>query len=465
QINLVPLKSNEIRNLAIDSIWFISPVQLINQPSSLCVRVHNYGEEDIENATLSLKVSGIVKGIADMQIPAGGIVVDTLNFTVNDGAWQSGELSVLDYPVTFDDIFYFTYQPVAQLPVLCLNGDRPNTYLQSLFASSQVFAYTDLPAAQINVNTLDQYNLIILNEVTTLSSGIADMLSSLLAKGISIVVIPSFNMDVPSINQFLIANNAGTYNTTFSDSRRIVTTLNTAHVLLNEVYEKIPQNITLPIAEKSFTIYSSGRQLNENILLFGDETPFLASYSSGGGNIYLFASPLQKTITDFPVQGGLFVPLFFRIALLSERNAPLYTTIGKEQWIPVDVNSESADAAFTVSGANGEFIPGIRRSGNKVEMNVSPYSSSAGIYTIQNAANGQKLALNYDRSESDLQFYSEKELQEMYSDPHIRILSNASENIAGAVLQLNEGKALWKICIILALAFLAIEVLLIRFLP
>lgn len=464
QINLVPLVSNEVRNLAIDSVWFISPVQLINQPSALCVRVHNYGEEDIENATLNLKVNGNVKGIADMQIPAGAMVTDTLNFTVNEGTWQQGELSVLDYPVTFDDVFYFTYQPVAQLPVLCLYGDSQNKYLQSLFSGNQVFAYTEMPIAQINVNELDKYSLIILNEATSLSSGVADMLSSLISKGISVVVIPSLNMDITTINNFLLANNAGTFSS-LVDNRRNVTTVNTAHTLFDEVFEKIPQNIALPFTEKSFAIHSTGRQLTENVLVFGDETPFLAGYKSGSGAVYVFAAPLQNAVTDFPVQGGLFVPLFFRIAVLSESNTPIYTTIGREQWIMVDIDNIPADATLTVSGTNGEFIPALRRSGNKVEINVSPYSNNAGIYTIQNTPNGQMLALNYDRSESDLQFYSEKELKEMYSDQNIRIISNAAQNIAGTVIQLNEGKTLWKICIILALAFLAIEVLLIRFLP
>lgn len=48
-------------------------------------------------------------------------------------------------------------------------------------------------------------------------------------------------------------------------------------------------------------------------MLFSDAIPFLASNNYGSGKVYLFSSPLQNTVTDFPVQGGIFVPVFFAL--------------------------------------------------------------------------------------------------------------------------------------------------------
>ncbi|MBK8488597.1 MAG: BatA domain-containing protein [Chitinophagales bacterium] len=464
QINLVPISSKNIRNLSIDSAWFISPVQLINQPSSLCVRVHNYGTEDITNATLNLKIQDQVKGLSTLQISAGAFIIDTLNFTVNESNWQRGELFIQDYPVTFDDIFYFTYKPVAQIPVLTINGNNANAYLTSLFSGTDVFAYTQQQANQLNVSELDGFNLVVLNEVKSISSGLSEMLVKAVNNGTSVVVIPALDMDENSINTFLSACNAGSFGELIN-TKRTVSKINSEHAIFSEVFEKIPQNITLPFANKSFIINTSGRSMSDGVMLFSDAIPFLASNNYGSGKVYLFSSPLQNTVTDFPVQGGIFVPVFFRIAVLSQPESPLFVTIGKDIWIKVHDVIAIGDKPLTVSGAAGEFIPGLRRSGNKVEINVGTNNKASGIFVINESTDKQEIALNYDRRESNLTFYSAKDLEELFNAPNVRIISNTSQNLATAVSQFNEGKALWKICIILALAFLALEVLLIRFLP
>lgn len=137
-----------------------------------------------------------------MQISAGAFIIDTLNFTVNESNWQRGELFIQDYPVTFDDIFYFTYKPVAQIPVLTINGNNANAYLTSLFSGTDVFAYTQQQANQLNVSELDGFNLVVLNEVKSISSGLSEMLVKAVNNGTSVVVIPALDMDENSINTF-----------------------------------------------------------------------------------------------------------------------------------------------------------------------------------------------------------------------------------------------------------------------
>jgi len=463
-LTLVPVTGKNIRNISIDSAWFISPVQLVNQPSALCVRVHNYGSDDIDNATLNLKLQGQVKGLSAFNIAAGAAIIDTLHFTVNESSWQSGELFIQDYPVTFDDIFYFTYKPVAKIPVLTINGDAENTYLNSLFSGSEVFAYTQQQVNQLNVSELEGFNLVILNEVKSISSGLSEVLVRAIHNGTSVVVIPSPAMDVLTVNQFLTACNSATFGEKIL-SKRTVASINGEHPVFSEVFEKIPHNISLPYVNQGYIIYTPGRSRSDAVMTFGDGVPFLAGSSYGSGKVYLLASSLQNTITDFPVQGGLFVPVFFRIAVLSQPESPLFVTIGKDSWVRVHAIDEKDEKPVTVSGAGVEFIPAFRRSGNKAEINLGINNKSAGIFKINASADHQQIAVNYDRRESELTFYGSGELESLFGAPNVRIIQNTSQNLAAAVLQINEGKPLWKICIILALAFLALEVLLLRFLP
>jgi hypothetical protein len=76
------------------------------------------------------------------------------------------------------------------------------------------------------------------------------------------------------------------------------------------------------------------------------------------------------------------------------------------------------------------------------------------------------VAFNYDRKESDLRVLSKDELEKITSLPgvtNMNVIDAEGKDLSHTISQLNEGKRLWKYCIIASLLFLAIEVLLIRY--
>ena len=72
---------------------------------------------------VSLKLNEQIKSIADITVGAYSKITDTMSFTLTEPGWYNGELSVKDYPVTFDDVLYFTFKPVSQIPVITINGN------------------------------------------------------------------------------------------------------------------------------------------------------------------------------------------------------------------------------------------------------------------------------------------------------------------------------------------------------
>ncbi|MBC8046374.1 MAG: BatA domain-containing protein [Fimbriimonadaceae bacterium] len=460
---LVPLQGNEERNISIDSVWFTDPVQMLNQQSQLCFTVKNFGSENIENASVQLKINDQTKGIADISVAAKSSVTDTLQFTMNITGTQNCELSITDYPITFDDVFYFTYQPVQKIPVLVINGNSENSFINSIYNNS-LFFYQKYAATQIDFNSLNQFNLIILNEVSSFSSGLADALNKKIEEGATILIIPALDQDITSINSFLTNNKTAIFGNLISQ-RRNVTTINVNAEIFTDVFQNLPKNLSLPYADKSFSIDANSRSMEEIILQCADTKPLLSKYKSGNGNIYLTAVPLDRTVTDLPVQGGIFVPFMYRLAIMSMKNAPLYVIIGKEQWIKIPSLNLATDQTVTVKNKAIEFIPSMRKSGSNTEIDVSNYAKDAGIYSITGNSISQSLAMNYDRTESDLSFYSVDELKEKYTADNISILDKPEQNLSGVVAQMQQGKPLWKYCLIFALLFLAIEILIIRFMP
>ena len=76
------------------------------------------------------------------------------------------------------------------------------------------------------------------------------------------------------------------------------------------------------------------------------------------------------------------------------------------------------------------------------------------------------LSFNYNRRESDLNCLTSEELEEITAKPgmeNFSILDTGNKNITTTLNEMNEGKKLWKLCIIFALVFLGLEVVLLRF--
>ena len=468
-INLVHLQGKDQRNLAIDSVWFAGPVQILNQPIQLCYTISNYGEDEITNAPVTLKLNEQIKSIADITIPPLSKITDTMTFTLNDAGWYNGELGVKDYPVTFDDVLYFTFQPVSQIPVITINGKTENTFIQSLIGKNSLFALTNNNVAQIDFSSLDKFDLIILNEVKSISGGLADALNQQLERGCNIIIFPPADMDVATVNNFLQMNSAGTYGN-YVKAKRNVTTINTKNPVFTDVFEKVPKNLSLPFATESFQINAFSQTIEEMVMEFGDHRPMVAGYPAKQGVIYLSAVPLVREITDLQVQASLFAPMMYKIAVSTQKKMSLYATIGETKWIDLPGINLTGDATLKVKSNNNEFIPEIRKAGNLTAVNLSDYTNVSGIYTLllPGAPEGntnQTLALNYNRSESDLSFETAASLKERYNAANINVIDDINRDFAGVVTQMNEGTPLWKFCIIFVLIFLAAEILLIRFLP
>jgi hypothetical protein len=76
------------------------------------------------------------------------------------------------------------------------------------------------------------------------------------------------------------------------------------------------------------------------------------------------------------------------------------------------------------------------------------------------------LAFNYDRNESEMKFLGPAELTDIirrYDLKKFQLLPDKGKPLSEAIKDMNQGTLLWKLFIILALVFLAFEIILLRF--
>jgi hypothetical protein len=157
--------------------------------------------------------------------------------------------------------------------------------------------------------------------------------------------------------------------------------------------------------------------------------------------------------------------MLYKMALSGGATGKPSYVLGKDDVIEVENTLASADAIYKMKGAENEFIPRQKAVGSKVLITPGEQAEQAGIYNVytDNEKEGELVALDYDRMESQLDYYSASELKKMYPQQNIRVLEVAEADLSGVVKELEQGIVLWKLCIILALLFLGAEVLLLRF--
>ncbi len=473
KVNLMPVMAEGRANLYIDSCWFSSPVRVLNQPEHLFVRIKNNSNKDLENIPVKLFVNSQQKTPSSFNIKANASLDTALLFTVKETGIQSARVELNDYPVTFDDKFYFSYSVLKQIPVLSINAsnqtkvDNVNPYLRSLFGKDSLVVLSNTDENRIDYSTLTNYRLIILNELKSVSSGLAQELNKYVMSGGNLILFPAEQLDFDSYKEFLIGFNSN-YFEQLDTANTKVEQINYAADIYRDVFEKKTDNIDLPMVFSHYTISKNSRSTEEVLLKLQNGISFLGRYAVGKGQLYLFSVPLNTAWSNF-TKHAVFVPTIYQAVLYSQPRHQLFYTIGNDEVIETPNSTSQGEGVFKLISADKkiEVIPEHRVGDGKTKIYMHDQLNEPGNYflTIDNE-NLMGIALNYNRQESDLSVYSSEELKHIIESAFLNnftVLDASVGNIASKLSELSEGKKLWKLCIIFALLFIAFEIALLRF--
>jgi len=465
-ISLLPLISVQERNIAIDSCWFDSPVQMKNQTNPLVVKIKNYSQEDAENVRLALKLDGQIKPVGTMNVPAGKTVTDTVNVTILRNGWHKAELTITDYPVQFDDSYYFTFNVADKVNALVINGAATNKFLSAAFRGIESFNIVNKTTQNLDYSSFSSYDLIITNNLGSLSSGLNFELNKYIKNGGNVLMFPSGSANKDSYNAFLDgvpANQLGVN----EKSERKVASINTEEFVFKDVFENKSALFKLPVSQENFVISRFSSRGEESLMVYRDGSTYLAKYRAGQGHLYLCAAPLNPEVNDLVKNGEIFVPMLYKMAISSARNNKIAYTIGKDEVLERPNKAIGNEMIYKIKGEKEEFIPEQKVVGSQVILGMNNQIKDAGFYDLY-LEKGKPLGVfgyNFDRRESELQYVSTEDLAKLtQNNPAFSIVdSSKNANFAELIKERSSGIVLWRWCIIFALIFLAIEALLLRF--
>ena len=465
EVNLLPLQSVNQKNISVDSVWFDGPIPFFNQNNKLVVRVRNNSGEDSEQVKLSFKKDGQDKPIGIVDIPANSVITDTVSVNVDKAGWHEGIVSVTDYPIQFDDEYYIAFPVPDTIKALFINESGSNRFMDALFDGVPYFSLANQNVNQLQYQQFVNFDLIILNDLKNISSGLNNELSQYLKSGGKVLIFPGKTSDIPSYNNFMAINGAGTIIGT-NKSVKEVASINTEEFIFSDVYINTSKNLKLPKTTLSFDINNSASGLQEKLLVYRDGTSYLSKYKVGDGQLFVCAAPLDKESNDLVYNAEVFVPLIYKMAITTTKHKNLYYTISNNLAIETDNLRQSGDYVYKIKNEKLEFIPGQIPSGNKITLEVDDQVKSAGFYDLMlNDQVTGKLAFNYNRRESDMSLYDGSALAPLVShNTKLKIMNEALQaNISTSIAEKDRGVVLWKWFLIAALVFLAIEALLLRY--
>ncbi|MDF1695581.1 MAG: BatA domain-containing protein [Saprospiraceae bacterium] len=462
EVNLLPLQAVQEKNISLDSVWLESPVPMINQSNKLLVKITNHSDEEVEGVRLSMLKDGQEKPEGIFNIPARTSVNDTINLSLLKAGWHKAELKISDFPVQFDDRYFIALNVPENIEVLAINNTIDNRYLTALFKGLNLYSLTNQNQNRVDYSKIKEYDLIILNDLTEISSGLASELDNYIVNGGNVLLFPSSTASIQSYNNFfnsIAANNL----TTLESEKKTVSYLNQDEFVFKDVYEYVGRNITLPTSSKNYGLTNYQNRAQESLLRYRDGSNYLVKYVRGDGHLYVCTSPLDNEINDLALNAEIFVPMLYKMAIAATESQKIGYTIGTDEVIEAENKISNGDLVYTIKGVE-EFIPGQTNLGNKILLDVNNQIDTDGFYSLGlDNESVSDLAFNYDRTESNMEVTSSSSLEDLAQNNNINLLdASLNADFSTYINEKDKGITLWKWCLIFALIFLAIETLLLR---
>jgi hypothetical protein len=464
-VYLVPVVAKKGENLAIDSLWFENPLLRRGQSANLNIRTRNWGSADLEKIPLKLWINNTQRSVAAIDISASGSATTTLSFRSDSAGIFKGRAEISDYPITFDDNYYFAFKVSESIPTLVINFSEPNAYLNGVFSLDSVITLSNASIRQLDYSTLNNYRLIVLNDLSSLTTGAISEFGRFVENGGSLLVFPALNALPETLNTLTNALNINGYGETDS-ARTNVRSINTRHSVFSEVFDQgslSNDNVDLPVINKRF-ILSDGIG-TESLITLENGHSLLTISNSGLGKVYLSAVALSEKAGNWP-RHAIFVPAMLNIAFQSEEMLPLMHYTGNTEAVNIGSIRPKNSEVFTITGESGgaEFIPQLKIVNGKSLLFINNQVNKAGFYDVMDdKTKVATLAFNYPPAESDLTIATPDKLENIIgSRSQFQIMNPGKKGIAQTIADQSLGKHLWKWFILLALIFLAIEQLLLR---
>jgi hypothetical protein len=458
----IQIKPQEISNLLIDSVWFASPIHKKGEPNDFFVRVKNLSNNDAVNAELTLQNAN-QKRTLFLDIPAQKNAVATFQITNGNTGLIEGKVSINDKQLFWDDDFYFSYNVSASAGVLILNGDDANPAVNRVYSIESFYKVKSISDMNFTREELKGTDLIVLNGLNEISSGLVSELIDYNKQGGSLFIFPGSKINASDYGSLL--NDLGIPTISgFSREGTKIDRVEYQDPFFKGVFEKENSKLNLPSVSKCYSLPNIRQSTIFPLISLRNGSPLLLRSTE---SVYLFASALHPDFGNF-TENALFPTILLRAGEFSNRNLLLYAIIGKENKLTLYEEIPN-EIPLKLMNNNFEFIPQITKNGFAVNISISGPEAieklKSGNYKIKTDSPINGISLNYDRLESDMEYVSKEVVETKLKECGVKNINFSSVENGQSVtmIDLQKPREYWRLFLLLALVFVLTEMALLRF--
>ena len=372
----------------------------------------------------------------------------SINFTIPKEDFH-GYVSIVDKGLSYDNTYYFSISKPEKTNIFSIGESEKSNFLSRIYTDDE-FNYNNFGIQNLDYNLLEKQDAIVLNELRDIPQALQTTLKSFVEKGGNLIVIPALESNLTSMNSFL-ANFGVLQMKALANTEKKVTKINFNHPLFSAVFEKKIDNFQYPTTKNSFVLNSN----SPSILTYDDQSSFLTSVQNDIASVYVFAAPINKLNSNFQ-NSPLIVPTFYNMAQNNQKTGVNAMIIGENQPLIVD-EILTKDEILTIKNTAEKFIPIQQLLNNKVKMTFNDNPLEAGNFGVFNGDNlVQNISFNYNRTESDLTLTNKQATADLN-------VINDIETVFNTIQTDRTDTQIWKWFVIFTLLFLALELLIQKF--
>jgi hypothetical protein len=453
QIRLVPIEYPQVSNVFVDSVWLDNPFIIGGEKNSIRVRLHNQGPRALDGLVTKLTINGVQAATSSVTMEPNSLVETTFDLSGGLTGYNPVTFSFSDYPVSFDNEFYFTLNYSGRLRVVEIKPDARITNVENVYGNRTLFDFRSYSVINVDYSILSAADLVVLNGLNEIDNALNAALQLYRNQAGKLLVIPGPQPDRSSYQRVLTLP---TLIKVEKPERLELERPDFQNPFFENVFEERSSAMAMPAAQK---VLDWGPDRSA-ILRFKNGQPYLSKLD----NTYLLASSLDREFTDLSTH-AIFVPVMYRIAASGKKaeRKPYYYLSSSLITIPAD--SLEGEEPARMRGEQ-ELVPAQRNVGDRLLLEIPKYSVNQGFYYVTHGRDTlDLLAFNLEKAESSLIQYAGEEVKTLLGGgEQISIFTATSpEAFSNEIKARYLGTPLWKYALLLALLFLLTEVLLIRF--
>ena len=310
----VPMRASSQANISVDTVWLGSPVVQPEMANDLHAVVTNRGDREMKGLPINLNMDGKMVASATVDVEAGGSAEVVMQVVPERAGDIPCTVTLMDYPVTFDDTYRFVIGVKSKLSVVELTVDKQPTPVALVFSDAPQFDYVAMAPNGFDLEVLGQAQLVVVSEASALNETVRDFLLDEAEEGASVVF---FHDDGAVIDTNAVP----------------VSDLAVQHAFFNDIIIDLPQHADLPQANRHVRLTPTPGTIT--LMHLGNGDPMLVEQPVGKGHVYDFAILLDDRWSNL-AENPVFVPLMLKMAFLGGGVGKMAYTLGVDK-VPVEL--------------------------------------------------------------------------------------------------------------------------------